>query len=124
VQTASATRVVLAMISSVCATLITNDLDTSPTVSLIGAALAAAVPALMTAGGRHGVTLGIAVTTVALLVTYGGFTAFDYATDRPETFPLPAAAPQPAPPSLDDCAGASTRFAKEPTICAVTRIGA
>jgi hypothetical protein len=30
VQTASATRVVLAMISSVCATLITNALDTSP----------------------------------------------------------------------------------------------
>lgn len=90
-----ATRVVLAMISSICVTLINNALDTSPTVTLIGAALAAAVPALITAGGPHGVTLGIAVTAVALFVTYGGFTVFDYATDRPQTFPLPEAAPEP-----------------------------
>jgi PASTA domain-containing protein len=90
-----ATRVVLAMISSICVTLISNALDTSPTVSLIGAALAAAVPALITAGGPHGVTLGIGVTAVALFVTYGGFTVFDYATDRPKTFPLPEAAPEP-----------------------------
>jgi hypothetical protein len=90
-----ATRVALAMISSICVTLISNALDTSPTVSLIGAALAAAVPALITAGGPHGVTLGIGVTAVALFVTYGGFTVFDYATDRPKTFPLPEAAPEP-----------------------------
>lgn len=89
------TRVVLAMISSICVTLINNALDTSPTVTLIGAALAAAVPALITAGGPHGVTLGIAVTAVALFVTYGGFTVFDYATDRPKTFPLPEAVPEP-----------------------------
>jgi eukaryotic-like serine/threonine-protein kinase len=54
-----ATRVVLAMISSICVTLINNALDTSPTVTLIGAALAAAVPALITAGGPHGVALGV-----------------------------------------------------------------
>jgi hypothetical protein len=89
------TRVVLAMISSICVTLINNALDTSPTVTLIGAALAAAVPALITAGGRHGVALGIGVTAVALLVTYGGFTVFDYATDRPQTFPVPEAVPEP-----------------------------
>jgi PASTA domain len=90
-----ATRVVLAMISSICVTLINNALDTSPTVTLIGAALAAAVPALITAGGAHGVTLGIGVTAVALFVTYGGFTLVDYAADRPQTFPLPEAAPKP-----------------------------
>ena len=83
------TAVVLAIVGSVCATLITNALDTSPTVSLIGAALAAAVPALMTLGGAHGVVLGVGVTAAALGVTYVGFTAADAATDRPQTFPLP-----------------------------------
>jgi hypothetical protein len=96
-----ATRVVLAMISSICVTLINSALDTSPTVTLIGAALAAAVPALITAGGPHGVTLGIAVTAVALFVTYGGFTVFDYATDRPKTFPLPEAVPEPDEPETN-----------------------
>lgn len=76
------------MISAICATLITNALDTSPTVSLIGAALAAGVPALITAGGGGGVAIGLGVTAVALGVTYVGFTAADAATDRPATFPL------------------------------------
>ena len=81
------TRVVLAMIAAICVTLITTALDTSPTVSLIGATLAAAVPALINTGGRHGVVLGVGVTAVALGVTYVGFTAADAATDRPATFP-------------------------------------
>jgi hypothetical protein len=85
-----ATRVVLAMLSSICATLITSALDTSPTVSLIGATLAAAVPAMINAGGTHGALLGVGLTVVALGVTYVGFTAFDTATDRPPTFPVPA----------------------------------
>jgi PASTA domain len=85
------TRVVVAMIAAVCATLITNALDTSPTVSLIGATLAAAVPALITAGGRQGAAIGVGVTAAALVVTYVGFTAADAASDRPMTFPAPSA---------------------------------
>jgi hypothetical protein len=88
------TAVLLAMVGSVCATLIAHGLNTSPTVRLIGAALAAAVTALIAAGGRH-LFLGIGVTIVALVITYTGFTAFDYATDRPKTFPLPPSAPNP-----------------------------
>jgi hypothetical protein len=93
-----ATRVVLAMLSSICVTLITNALDTSPTVSLIGATLAAAVPALINAGGTHGALLGVGLTAVALGVTYVGFTAFDTATDRPPTFPVPAKVQQQTEP--------------------------
>jgi PASTA domain len=93
-----ATRVVLAMLSSICVTAITNALDTSPTVSLIGATLAAAVPALINAGGTHGALLGVGLTAVALGVTYVGFTAFDTATDRPPTFPVPAKVQQQADP--------------------------
>lgn len=93
-----ATRVVLAMLSSICVTLITNALDTSPTVSLIGATLAAAVPALINAGGTHGAFLGVGLTAVALGVTYVGFTAFDTATDRPPTFPVPAKVQEQADP--------------------------
>jgi hypothetical protein len=81
-------QVVLAMISAICVTLITNALDTSPTVSLIGATLAAAVPAMITAGGPHGAALAVGVAAAALGVTYVGFTAADAATDRPPTFPL------------------------------------
>jgi PASTA domain len=81
-------QVVLAMISAICVTLITNALDTSPTVSLIGATLAAAVPAMITSGGPHGAALAVGVTAAALGVTYLGFTAADAATDRAPTFPL------------------------------------
>ena len=86
------------MLSAICVTLITNALDTSPTVSLIGATLAAAVPALINTGGTHGAFLGVGVTAVALGVTYVGFTAFDSATDRPPTFPVPAKMQQQADP--------------------------
>jgi hypothetical protein len=57
---------VLALLSSICVTLITSALDTSPTVSLIGATLAAAVPALINAGGTHGALLGVGLLVVAL----------------------------------------------------------
>jgi hypothetical protein len=91
---------VVAILGSICGTLITGALDTSPTVRLVGAALGSAVPTLVTfAGPYRRLRLGIAagVTAVALFVTYGGFTLFDFATDRNETFPLPAAAPDPSP---------------------------
>jgi mono/diheme cytochrome c family protein len=85
----TAGRVLLSIIAATCVTLITNALDWSPTVSLVGAALAAAVPALITAGGPYGIGLGVGVTAAALGVTYFGFTAVDVATDRPLTFPAP-----------------------------------
>lgn len=85
----TAGRVLLSMIAATCVTLITNALDTSPTVSLVGATLAAAVPALITAGGPYGIGLGVGVTAAALGVTYLGFTAVDVRADRPLTFPAP-----------------------------------
>jgi hypothetical protein len=91
-------QLVLAMVGSVCGTLITGALDTSPGVRLIGAVLGAAVPTLISYAGPHShvrAGVGVLVTAVALFVTYGGFTLFDFATDRPETFPLPSALPQP-----------------------------
>jgi len=91
-------QLLFAMIGSVCGTLITGALDTSPTVRLIGAVLGAAVPTLIGYAGPHThlrATVGIAATAVALFVTYGGFTLFAFATDRPETFPLPAGVPDP-----------------------------
>lgn len=86
-QPGATTRVVLAMIAAICVTLIANALDTSPTVSLVGATLAAAIPVLITAGGPHGIVLGVGVTAVALGVTYAGFFAADVVADRPPTFP-------------------------------------
>jgi hypothetical protein len=85
-----AIRVVLSMTGAVCVTLITNALDATPTQSLIGATLGAAVPALLSAGGPHGVAIGLGVTAAVLGVTYAGFTAADVAADRPLTFPAPA----------------------------------
>jgi outer membrane biosynthesis protein TonB len=97
-------RLALAVVGSVCGALITGALNTSPTVTLIGAALGSAVPALVTFAGpaqalRTGVA--IAVTGVALFITYGGFTLFDYATDRAETFPAPPGVAPPAPAEPD-----------------------
>ena len=103
-EPSASVRLVLAVVGSVCGALITGALDTSPTVTLIGAALGSAVPALVTFAGpaqalRTGVA--IAVTGVALFITYGGFTLFDYATDRAETFPAPPGVAPPAPAQLD-----------------------
>jgi hypothetical protein len=91
-------QVVLAMIGSICGTLLTGALDTSPTVRLIGAVLGAAIPTLIGYAGPYyhlRASVGIAATAVALFVTYGGFTLLDFAADRPKTFPLPSALPQP-----------------------------
>jgi hypothetical protein len=92
-------QVALAVVGSVCGTLITSALDTSPTVTLIGAVLGSAIPTLVTFAGRYHhlrAGVGIAVTVAALFITYGGFTMFDFATDRTHTFPLPPAGPKPA----------------------------
>jgi hypothetical protein len=68
--------------AATCVALITTRLNTSPTVSLIGAALAAAVPVLINTGSPRAIFLGIGATAVALGLTYVGFTAAD-----PNTFP-------------------------------------
>ena len=86
------------MIGAVCVTLITQALDTSPTVSLIGAALGAAIPVLVGYVGPYPhlrAGAAILVTGIALFVTYGGFTWFAFANDQPETFPIPSRLPNP-----------------------------
>ena len=94
----ASTQMVLAIAGSICGTLLTTALNTSPTVRLIGALLGSAIPPLVTfAGPYHRLRAGlaVAVTVGALVVTYGGFTLFDFATERKGTFPLPASVPQP-----------------------------
>jgi hypothetical protein len=83
-------QLLLAMVGSVCGTLITGALDTSPTVRLVGAVLGAAVPTLISYAGPHAhvrAGVGIAVTAVALFVTYGGFTLFDFRHGPAEDVP-------------------------------------
>lgn len=85
-------QVVWAVVGSICGTLITGALTTSPTLKLVGATLGAAIPPLISQAGRFQhlrAGAGIAVTIGALFLTYGGFTLFDAATGRPATFPPP-----------------------------------
>jgi hypothetical protein len=89
------TQLALAIIGAVLATLVTGTLNTSPATRLIGAAVGAAIPVLVTSGGGQGLMLSLFLTGGALFVTYGGFTVFDYAADKKETFPLPSAMPDP-----------------------------
>jgi hypothetical protein len=86
---------VAAVIGAVFVTLVTGALNTSPTARLVGAALGAAIPVLVAAGAQGIVVSGL-ITGGALLFTYGGFTIFDYASDKKATFPIPAALPSPA----------------------------
>lgn len=87
----------LAVIGAVLATLVIGALNTSPAARLIGAALGAAIPVLVTSGGAQGLALSMLVTGGALFITYGGFTIFDYAEDREATFPIPRGMPPPVP---------------------------
>jgi Putative metal-binding motif len=98
----ASTQMVLAIAGSICGTLLTSALNTTPTVRLAGALLGSAIPPLVTfAGPYHRLRAGLAVvvTAGALVITYGGFTLFDFATERKETFPLPASVPQPNAPA-------------------------
>jgi hypothetical protein len=91
-------QVLFAMIGSVCGTLLTGAFDTSPAMRLVGAVLGAAIPTLITYAGPYSnlrASVGILVTAGALFLTYGGFTLFDFAADRPKTFPLPPKVPEP-----------------------------
>lgn len=98
----TSSAVATAVLGSVCGTLVTSALDTSPTVRLVAAALGAALPPLVATAGRFRglrVAVALAVTFGALLTTYSGFTALDYAAARASTFPLPPAAPDPDRPT-------------------------
>jgi PASTA domain len=68
-------QAVLAALGATCVALITTRLNDSPSLVLIAAALAAAVPVLINAGTPSGLALGVGVTALALGVTYVGFTA-------------------------------------------------
>jgi hypothetical protein len=81
---------------AVLVTLVTGALDTSPTARLIGAAIGAVIPVLVASGSAQGIMASALITGGALFITYGGFTFFDYARDKPATFPIPAAMPPPA----------------------------
>jgi hypothetical protein len=89
------TQLGLAVIGAVLATLVTGALNTSPATRLIGAALGAAITVLVASGGAQGLMLSLFIAGGALFFTYGGFTLFDYAANKEETFPLPAAMPNP-----------------------------
>jgi hypothetical protein len=84
-------QVLSAVIGAVATTIITSNLDASPTANLLGAAVGAAIGPLATYVGpnRH-LRLGGALAAIAigLFLTYGGFTIFDAAADK-KTFPGP-----------------------------------
>lgn len=99
-QPAAGTAVpaVLAIVGSFCGTLVVDAFGDSPGVRLAGAAVGAAVPPLISTAGRYHrlrVSVGMGLAALALLITYGGFTFFDFATNRPATFPLPPGIPAP-----------------------------
>ncbi len=113
-STRTSIQAVLAIVGSVCGTLLSGALTTSPTLKLVGAAFGAAIPPLISQAGRfHQVRagVGIAVTVGALFLTYGGFTLLDVATGRPATFPAPpvmqsaSAADNPGDRLGDACGG-------------------
>jgi hypothetical protein len=81
---------------AVLVTLVTGALNTSPTARLVGAAIGAVIPVLVASGSAQGIMASGLITGGALFITYGGFTFFDYARDKPATFPIPAAMPPPA----------------------------
>src|SRR6266542_2440468 len=74
-STRTSIQAVLAIVGSVCGTLLSGALTTSPTLKLVGAAFGAAIPPLISQAGRfHQVRagVGIAVTVGALFLTCGG----------------------------------------------------
>ena len=89
---------VLSILGAICGALLTNALNGSPTVRLIGTILGAAIPQLIAQvgpGHRLRAGMAVAVTTVALFAAYGGFTLFAFASDQESVVPLPSIAPQP-----------------------------
>jgi hypothetical protein len=97
----TAIPMVLAVLASVCGTLVTGAFEASPSMRLFGAALGAAIPPLIAVAGPFvalRAATGVMVAAGSLLVTYSGFTVADYATNQEQsTFPLPQALPPTSP---------------------------
>ncbi|TYK43942.1 hypothetical protein [Actinomadura decatromicini] len=104
----SGAGVAVAMLAAVCGSvlsaLITIAIGESPATSLVAAAGGAAFGALVgTAGRFHGLRIGagIAVTVLALGITYGGFTLVYTVSGRSTPFmPVPSVG---GDSSLDSC---------------------
>jgi hypothetical protein len=80
----TAIPMVLAVVASVCGTLVTGAFEASPNMRLFGAALGAALPPLIAVAGPFvglRAATGVLVAAGSLIVTYSGFTAVDYATN-------------------------------------------
>jgi hypothetical protein len=89
---------VLSIIGAVCGALLTNALNGSPTVRLIGTIFGAAIPQLISQvgpGHRLRAGLAISVTAFALFAAYGGFTVFAFASNQKSVVPLPSIVPEP-----------------------------
>jgi hypothetical protein len=101
----TAVPMVLAVLASVCGTLVTGAFEASPNMRLFGAALGAAIPPLIAVAGPFvalRAATGVLVAAGSLFVTYSGFTVVDYATNQEQsTFPLPPALPATSPTPTD-----------------------
>jgi len=97
----NAVPIALAVLASVCGTLVSAALGLSPTLKLVGAALGAAIPPLVVSAGRFRplrVATAVLIAIGALFVTYSGITLSDYAIQREaSTFPIPDVLPTTGP---------------------------
>ena len=104
----AAIPLLLAVVGSVAGTLVTGAFTTSQSLALLGAALGAAIPPFIAVAGPFTnlrIGFGVLITVVALVITYGGFSARDKALDVPPseaTFPVvgplpPTPTPKPPP---------------------------
>jgi hypothetical protein len=112
----AAIPLLLAVIGSVAGTLVSSAFSSSQNLALLGAALGAAIPPLVSVAGPFThlrVWTGVLIAIIALVVTYGGFTLPEKATgvkDNRTTFPVPNTTrrnttPHPAPTSGLTCEG-------------------
>jgi hypothetical protein len=89
----AALPILLAVIGSVAGTLVSSAFNSSQNLTLLGAALGAAIPPLVAVTGPFThlrLWAGVLTAVVALAVTYGGFTVWDKATGVEDTtFPVP-----------------------------------
>jgi hypothetical protein len=114
----AAIPLLLAVIGSVAGTLVSSAFSSSQNLALLGAALGAAIPPLVSVAGPFThlrLWTGVLIAIIALIVTYGGFTLPEKAAgvdDNRTTFPVPRpnttgkkTAPATAPTSGLTCEG-------------------
>ena len=89
----TALPLLLAVVGSVAGTLVSTAFNSSQELALLGAALGAAIPPMVAVAGPFTnlrLWSGILIAAIALVVTYGGFTARDTASGvQNTTFPVP-----------------------------------